>query len=111
MTRLMLVLLLLGSATMAFGETFECRDPAGDKSSPVLVVATVSDDRESGTIEVARVKYEATYWVNGFDRVWAWDYDDEAPQFLFIIEPNGAGLYFYGNRMFLPDQEFKCRER
>ena len=110
MTRLIVVLALLGSATAALGETFECRDPVEGKNSPVLVVATVNDDRESGTIEVARVKYETAYWVNGFDRVWAWDYEDEEPQFWLIIEPDGTGLY-YEHMLIFADQRFKCRER
>lgn len=110
MTRLIVALSLLGSATAVLGETFECRDPAEDKNSPVLVVATVNDDRETGTIKVAGVKYETDYWVNGFDRVWAWDYEDEEPQFWLIIEPDGTGLY-YEHMLIFADQRFKCRER
>lgn len=110
MTRLIVALSLLGSATAALGETFECRNPAEDKNAPILVVATVNDDRETGTIKVAGVKYETNYWVNGFDRVWAWGYEDEEPQFWLMIEPDGTGLYYVAIPIF-PDQRFKCRER
>ena len=111
MIRLILALLLTGSASAALGATFECRDAYGIIKSAVLVVAQVNEDRESGTIEVAGVTHQTEYRVIGFDRTWAWGGDgDEFPLFVFVIQPDGTGLYFVSPAA-TPKQRFKCRER
>ena len=86
---LIFTLSLTAPLQAAAAEVFECREGNMD-SFPVVVVATVNDDRETGLIEVAGTSYETQYSVNGFDRMWVFGKDNA---FGFMIEPSGRAKY------------------
>ena len=113
---LILALSLTAPLHAAAAEVFECREENVD-SYPILVVATVNDDRQTGVIEVAGTSYETRYGVNGFDRTWVFGEDNE---FGFIIEPSGRAKYGLLDALVLsgfdefdgvPIQLFHCRQR
>ena len=86
---LILALSLTAPLHAAAAEVFERREE-NVNSYPIVVVATVNDNRQTGVIEVAGTSYETRYWVNGFDRTWVFGNDND---FGFIIEPSGRAKY------------------
>jgi TonB C terminal len=109
-------LFLFTSAFASAGDVFECTDPVGrfDDDQPVVVVATVNNDGETGQIDVAGVTYATDYTVIGFDRRWGSGGNDEIYEFLLLIKPNGDATYMnFGDDpddYSMPDiQRFFCR--
>lgn len=114
MTRLLTVLPLLILSSAAAGQTFECRELLG--TGPVLVVASISEDGETGTIKVAGVTHEAIYDVDGFNRTWVFGYDEDMETgYMFRMEPDGKGLYYdfraSNGAATRPSMLFSCQEK
>ena len=110
------VLILLAGTANA--ETFQCQ--AGQfwyDGGTIVVSATINEDGESGTIEVAGVKYATGYMVVGFNRRWDWTDGDginDGNWFAFVIYPSGAGSYVNfgsgkGRKNKKADQFFTCK--
>jgi hypothetical protein len=78
------------------GEKWERRAyPSYGDWKNILVRARVTDDRTGGTIEVAGVKWETAFQVEGFDR--RWDFGQRKTggyRYSFVIEPDGIGRYY-----------------
>jgi hypothetical protein len=82
----------------------------------VLVVASISEDGETGTIKVARVTHEAIYDVDGFNRTWVFGYDEDMETgYMFRMEPDGKGLYYdfraSNGAATRPSMLFSCQEK
>ena len=76
-------------------ETWECRDYMESGWNNIIVVATIDEDRTTGSIEVAGTTQETIYHVEGFNR--RWDFGREKGggySYSFLIKPDGTGLYY-----------------
>jgi hypothetical protein len=122
MTRFLVLLLLPFLSGAAFGKTFECTEAFEtilealvDENPEVLVVATISADGKSGTIEVADTTFNAEYQVEGFDRAWRF-FTGKGQKFgyLFLIQPDGTASYYdhetSQGEPTSPDQVYFCHE-
>ena len=88
-----LILILLAGTANA--ETFKCKSGTYWDSSKVVVIATINEDGESGTIKVAGVTHQAKYSVDGFDRRWNFGLQDDLTfDFAFVMEPSGVARYY-----------------
>ena len=123
MIRLLSILSLLFLPAVVLGKTFECSEAIAaalsifsDEEAPVLVVATINADGETGTIEVADRKFEAEYQIEGLDRTLRFfTVEGQKYGYLFLIQPDGAAAYYdhetSKGEPTSPDQEYSCRER
>ncbi|VUX56210.1 exported protein of unknown function [uncultured Woeseiaceae bacterium] len=109
----LLSLILL--AGVADAETFRCQEGAYWQSSgTVVVVATINEDRITGTIKLAGATYQAKYHVQGFDRRWDFGLNAEYEYDLaLVISPSGIALYYDFSRAELGEtvqhsQTFVC---
>jgi hypothetical protein len=93
------LILVVGTALADVAETFNCRAGGAaalfnpDWEDNILLVATVNEDRTSGTIQVAGITHNARYWVEGIDRRWNWG-DGKDWKYSFIIKPDGSAAYY-----------------
>lgn len=88
-----LILILLAGTANA--ETFKCKSGTYWDSSKIVVIATINEDGESGTIKVAGVTYQARYKVKGFDRRWDFGLQDDGTfDYAFILKPGGNATYY-----------------
>ncbi|MEZ4282295.1 MAG: hypothetical protein R3F21_22045 [Myxococcota bacterium] len=89
----LLFLLLAGNAN---AETFNCQ--AGtfwDAKAKIVVIATIDDGGELGTIKVAGITHKARYHVEGFDRRWDFGLQDDGTfNYAFVLKPNGVAIYY-----------------
>jgi len=123
MTRLFVVLPLLFLSVAAYGKTFECTEAIETifealivEDPEVLVVATISADGKTGTIEVADTTFEADYQVEGFDRAWRFvTGKDQDYGYLFLMQPDGTAAYYdhetSQGEPTLPEQVYFCEEK
>ena len=93
-------------------ESWECKDLL-ERSSSVLVTATVESGRDKGTISVSGVKHATVFRVAGFNR--RWDFGKSpggSYQYAFIIEPNGDAKYyeFNSDSTAKPRNLMRCRQ-
>ena len=76
-------------------ETWECRDYMESGWNNIIVVATIDEDRTTGSIEVAGTTQETIYHVEGFNRRWDFGLKkDGGFSYSFLIKPDGTGLYY-----------------
>ena len=89
-----LIFILLAGAANA--ETFECQTGAFWLDGyEIIVVATINEDGETGTIKVAGVIHQTAYRVEGFDRRWSFGSQDDGNfDYVFILQPDGTGIYY-----------------
>ena len=76
-------------------EAWECRAYSAQDWKHIIVKANASDDHKSGTIEVAGVKWETAFHVEGFNR--RWDFGERKTgghRYAFVITPDGRGRYY-----------------
>ena len=92
-------------------EVWECRG-LGESWDQVLVRAAVEEGRETGTSEVAGVKYTTHFLMDGFDRRWDFGSSDDTHVYAFIIAPDGSGRYynFRGKSEARPSDVVNCRQ-
>lgn len=104
---LTLIGLSTSTAAQSQPETWRCKDGfSWDSTTEILVVATINEDRETGTIAVAGTVHDAVYVVHGFERRWGFGEKlrGDSYRFVFAISPNGAATYYdsiEGSRMTL----------
>jgi hypothetical protein len=123
MIRVLAVLPLLILSGTVSGKTFECTEAISTifevfatEAAPVLVVATVNPDGETGTIEVADQTFQAKYQVEGLDRTWRF-FTDEGQKYgyLFLIQPDGTSAYYdhetSEGEPTHPSQAYFCRDK
>jgi hypothetical protein len=93
-------------------ESWECKDLL-ERSSSVLVTATVESGRDKGTISVSGIKHTTAFRVAGFNRRWDFGRSPGGGyQYAFIIEPNGDGQYyeFNSDSTAKPRNFMRCRQ-
>jgi hypothetical protein len=90
----LILILLAGTAN---SETFKCQSGTyWHDAKKVVVVATINEDGETGTIMVAGTTHNTTYKVEGFERSWRFG---KAPSggmraYLFTLMPDGLAYYY-----------------
>src|SRR5262249_55230546 len=70
-----------------YAERWECTQ--SKYTNEILVVATVEEGRESGTVAVAGVTHKAHFKVAGFNRRWDFGPVEHPGRYAFLIEPDG----------------------
>ena len=110
-----LILILLAGAANA-GEKFKCQAGTPWISGYKIVLrATINDDKETGTIQVSGVLYQTTYSVEGINRRWDWDMqEDSSYDYAFVLKPGGTGFFFdfssaEGGETNTSSQSFSCK--
>lgn len=85
--------LLAGTAN---AEAFNCQAGRFWKdNAKIVVVATIDEGGEFGTIKVAGVTHQARYRVEGFDRRWDFGLqDDNTFSYAFVLKPDGLAVYY-----------------
>ena len=88
-------LILILFAGTANAETFKCKSGTYWDSSKIVVIATINEDGETGTIKVAGVTHQAKYHVKGFDRRWDFGLQDDGTfDYAFVLKPGGLAHYY-----------------
>jgi hypothetical protein len=83
-------------------------------SGKTVVIASINEEGNTGSIKVAGVTHQAKYQVKGFDRRWDFGLsDDFTYDYMFLITPDNQGLYYdfsvSKDGTAKPSQIFVCR--
>lgn len=91
-----LILILILTAGTANAETFKCQaGPFGSSGDKVVVTATINEDGETGTIKVAGVTHQAKYHVEGFDRRWDFELQEDGTfDYALVLKVSGVATYY-----------------
>ena len=73
---------------------FQCQTGVfWNDGATIAVVARINDGGDSGFIEVADRTYTTSYGVDGVNRRWVWDAEDEAYSYSFVLKPDSIAVY------------------
>ena len=119
MTRYLLALTLLAVTARAEAvEIFDCQTGfLWIDDYEIILVATIYDDGESGTIKASGKVNKTLYDVPGINREWFWELDDDgAYKYRFILAPDGSAAFldYSGVKIGEPtevQQHFVCKRR
>jgi len=107
--------LLLSLFAAAPVETWECKDYAESGWNKIIVVATIDEDRTTGSIEVAGTAQATIYHVEGFNRRWDFGRKNGGGySYSFLIKPDGTGLYYdftQSDHAVRASMVMECRQR
>jgi hypothetical protein len=94
-------------------EVWECQQVSYGNWSDILVIASVEEGREIGTVEVAGVVHQAQFRINGFDRRWDFGSKEDPYLYAFVVRPGGDAAYydFRGEKNAKPSNFMHCRQR
>ena len=99
-------------------ETFNCQPGTPwIEGYDIVLIATIFDEKETGMIEVAGVRNQAQYEVNGVNRRWNWDYEDDSGfNYAFVLKPDGTGHFIDFSHAEVGEtvdssQSFACRRK
>jgi hypothetical protein len=75
-------------------EMWECQQDSFSDWRNILVVATVEEGRQKGSIEVAGISHVATFSIQGFDRRWDFGQQQRSGGYSFVVRPDGSAMYY-----------------